>query len=490
MSRNLLKRPLCEAEDLGRAIPDSAHAVSVCLPTWQDVVDYEEKESRVLNAMEAGYPRFFLMPQVAHIQARLLEERGESGEECLLFPTRGGAERCRTFSGGEGRLMEVDGLTAYFFPSHVQDRVGQYRRHSGDIPSSRQAEAFLDGRPTSSDAGVEQDSGQESGQWLSGWTGQPGDHHLLYRNGMNACFHLHRALVRAFAGEVCVQFGFPYVDVLKVQEKFSPGSVFVRNSGASGLAELEGVLASRKVTAVFTEVPTNPLLGTPDLEAVSGLCREWEVPLVVDDTIGGWWNTDVLRWADVSWSSLTKLFSGVSDVMAGVVVVNKDSRFVGRILEALEKIGEAGMFAEDLRVLRQNAEDYPERVRTTNANARSVVEFLRDHPKVRHVYYPEFEAREAYDRVRRPEGGFGCLFSMVLNEPEKVTPLFYDSLRVSKGPSLGTNFTLACPFTLLAHYHELEWAESCGVSRWLVRVSVGLEDPDELIGRFQDALPE
>lgn len=484
MSRNLLTEPLWAADDLGRAIPDSPHAVSVCLPTWQDVVDYEEKESRVLDVMEAGYPRFFTMPQVARAQARVLEQRGERGEACLLLPTREGAERCRVFIGGEGRLHEVDGLTALFYPSDLQDLVGQYRRHSGDIPSSRQAQAFLDGESTYSRDG----KGQETGQWLGGWTSQPARQHYLYRNGMNACFHLHRALFRAFSGEFCVQFGFPYVDVLKIQEKFPPGSMFVEKSGTSGLEDLEGVLGSGKVTAVFTEVPTNPLLTTPDLEAVSRLCRKWEVPLVLDDTIGGWCNTDVLQWADVSWSSLTKLFSGASDVMGGAVVVNRDSPFSGRISEALEELGETGMFSKDLEVLRSNAGDYRDRVRRTNANARTCVDFLQDHSKVSRVYYPEYETRQAYDLVRRPEGGFGCLFSVVLREPEKVTPVFYDALQLNKGPSLGTNFTLACPFTLLAHYHELDWAESCGVSRWLVRVSVGLEDPEDLLQRFEEAL--
>ena len=64
---------------------------------------------------------------------------------------------------------------------------------------------------------------------------------------------------------------------------------------------------------------------------------------------------------------------------------------------------------------------------------------------------------------------------------------FYDALEVSKGPSLGTNFTLACPYVLLAHYNELEWAEECGLPKHLLRVSVGLEDPENLWQRFEKA---
>ena len=68
------------------------------------------------------------------------------------------------------------------------------------------------------------------------------------------------------------------------------------------------------------------------------------------------------------------------------------------------------------------------------------------------------------------------------------SPGIYDRLAVCKGPSLGTTFTLACPFTLLAHYTELDWAEACGVSRHLIRLSIGLEDPAELWGRIERAL--
>ena len=59
---------------------------------------------------------------------------------------------------------------------------------------------------------------------------------------------------------------------------------------------------------------------------------------------------------------------------------------------------------------------------------------------------------------------------------------------MSKGPSLGTNFTLCCPYTLLAHYTELEWAARCGVRADLIRVSVGLENPADMIARFKQAL--
>ena len=117
-----------------------------------------------------------------------------------------------------------------------------------------------------------------------------------------------------------------------------------------------------------------------------------------------------------------------------------------------------------------------------------LAEQLRAHPAVDKVWYPKWEFSEVYESVRRPAGGWGALVTFLPRQAETQSPKIFDALRICKGPSLGTVFTLACPFTLLAHYSELEWAESCGVSRHLIRVSAGLEDPAELWQRFEQAL--
>src|SRR5262249_3968646 len=121
-------------------------------------------------------------------------------------------------------------------------------------------------------------------------------------------------------------------------------------------------------------------------------------------------------------------------------------------------------------------------------SALALAEYLQSHPAVEYVYYPALGGRDSYDRFRRSRGGYGGLLSIVLKNPEQHSRGFFDRLRVCKGPNLGMNYTLACPFTILAHYTELDFAESCGVSRWLVRISVGLEPADELIARFREAL--
>ncbi len=121
-------------------------------------------------------------------------------------------------------------------------------------------------------------------------------------------------------------------------------------------------------------------------------------------------------------------------------------------------------------------------------DGRALADHLRNHPQVDRVWHASSEGGSGYQFIRRENGGHGCLFSFTLKNPAQTSPKFYDALRACKGPSLGTNFTLVCPYTLLAHYEELDWAESCGVSRWLIRVSAGLEDTQDLIARFDEAL--
>ena len=79
--------------------------------------------------------------------------------------------------------------------------------------------------------------------------------------------------------------------------------------------------------------------------------------------------------------------------------------------------------------------------------------------------------------------------SFVLKDKSK-TPEFYDSLQFCKGASIGTNFTLISPYTMMAHYDELAWAEECGVDRNLIRVACGMESEEVIIGRMKHALDQ
>jgi cystathionine gamma-synthase len=148
-----------------------------------------------------------------------------------------------------------------------------------------------------------------------------------------------------------------------------------------------------------------------------------------------------------------------------------------------------------------------------NANAKAFAEHLAQHPAVRSVYYPgvaECTQDAAHCRAvqRDDTTGMGCLVSFLLNEkfdikasprcfklvatqcadfPPFPAQAFYDHWQVSKGPSFGMTRTLVCPYTLLAHYTELDWVAQYGVAAELIRVSLGTE-PLEVIANFLSCL--
>lgn len=145
--------------------------------------------------------------------------------------------------------------------------------------------------------------------------------------------------------------------------------------------------------------------------------------------------------------------------------------------DSLRSIYEDLYFPDDAIVMAKNCGDFESRVENINKNAEAVALLLDSRRDlVKRVYYPSIgPSKKLYDIFKRRDKGYGCLVSIEF-EDAKAATAFFDALPVAKGPSLGTNFTLACPYTLLAHYSELEFAAEYGVVEHLVRISVGLEN--------------
>ncbi len=496
--QDLLTDPLWRPEDLGRPIPDSRHAVSVCLPTWQSVIGYEEGDEAVTSRMRCGYPRFFLHPDVVQLHEQIAAAKNArlEGEPLrwLAFPHRDCAMRCAAYvMEKDDHRIVVEKCQAGFWAVGV-DEAGyksavHYWRLTGDGVSSRRAESILDGVACPEDsAHLDKVRGQ-----LAGLYAQPIENVFVFRSGMSAIFAVHRALGLMFPERRSVQLEFPYVDALKVQQEFGPGTTFVPMTEHGGLHKVADILDREAIAGVYTELPSNPLLRTADIAGVADLLRnagDRGGPLIVDDTVATVFNVDALRHADVVTSSLTKFFSGVGDVMAGAGVLREGSPFAEQMRELLSDDWSLFLLPEDAAVLVGNAADFTERMPRLNANAERLFDYLNARPEVARVWYPRSETPEHYDSLMRSDRqgvGHSTLISLLLRNPGKSSPRFYDALRVNKGPSLGTNFTLACPYVLLAHYHELEWAAECGVDQHLIRISVGLEDWDDLRDRFDQA---
>lgn len=311
----------------------------------------------------------------------------------------------------------------------------------------------------------------------------------IYPTGMNAIFHAHLALKACVRESQSVMYGFPYVDTLKILEKFGPGATFYGHCNAQELDDLESRLkAGDRITSLFCEFPGNPLLKTPDIRRIRRLADDYDFAVAVDETIGNFLNVHVLPYADVLVSSLTKIFSGDSNVMGGSMILNPNSNYYPRLKRYLEANYEDNQFEEDSIYLERNSRDFVSRIQRVNHNAEAIAEILRAHPKVKQVMYPKYnDTKHFYDACKLAEGGYGGLLCATFYNISDAEA-FYDNLDVHKGPSLGTNFTLASPFIILAHYTELDWAAQYGCEASLVRFSVGLDDTERLKGVFETAL--
>ncbi|CVK86645.1 related to O-succinylhomoserine (thiol)-lyase [Fusarium mangiferae] len=589
---------------LGESIPpDTAHAVSVSLPTWQANVGYEEGEDWVVNRMTTGYPRFFVHKGIQAFAKDIVDRYGSPGQQAMLFPTPRVANRCQDFIlqrispelANQVRIIDfaldkskelspvlkklTSTISAVVYPSEVFPIAKQYWQHTGEGTSSRRAEfchglfkddllipaarsrtppeasqgrpfrgprrytrpGSVDGVSSAAPSTPKQPSPEtpveslESSRFLeerfgrnldlsmveraksairrriagamahdvdlnnsplpamtSNTRGMPNleeNDVYLYPAGMNAIFNAHRALLHAREPAQSINFGFPYVDTLKILQKFGPGCLFYGHASAEDLDDLESRLKNgERFLGLFCEFPGNPLLTCPDLTRIRKLADEYDFAVVVDETIGTFANINVLPVADVVVSSLTKIFSGDSNVMGGGLVLNPESKYYRTLKTTMNEIYEDNYWPEDVIFMERNSRDFESRVVRINANSDAICEVLRTHPLVKSIYYPKYnDSKPHYEKVRLPDGGYGGLLSVVFQQKEHAQA-FFDALPLAKGPSLGTNFTLASPYVLLAHYQELEWAEQFGVDPYLVRVSVGLEETTELQDTFTSAL--
>jgi len=485
--RDLLANPAWQEEDLGCPLPDSLHACSVCLPTWDAVVGYEEGREKVTRRMRTGYPRFFKHPTVERLFEKARNEVASDGEDVLILPTKVSAQRAQRWLERQTetaiRSTSYNGFQCLVFPAKAKPAADAYWRFSGEGVSSREAQDFLDGNLR------EGSKSHLLSRAIAKLNGGEADNTFIFTSGISAGLAALRSLPGLREGKKTLQIEFPYVDSLKIQERFGHGVVYLNEASGESFDEALQRIRAGEFAGVFTELPSNPLLRTVNIKRISEACRASRTPLVIDDSATGPLNVDVLQFADVLTSSLTKWISGAGDVMAGAATVRADSPLAHDLIEAISADARecAPLYIGDGEVLLSNLKGYAKRNAIVNENALALVEFLVSHPAIATVFHPSVTQTESYDLIKRKNGGYGGLLSIILAQPKKA-PKVFDALQLCKGPSFGTPFTLVCPYTLLAHYDELEWTEDCGVPANLLRISVGLEPVETVIQAFKNAL--
>ena len=480
-ARNLLKDPAWQGSDLGHPLPDAPHAVSVALPRWRDVIAYEENEVACRAALQTIYPRFGIHPLLQQVTA------AESSPDNTLWPyptTAAAAEaqaHChRKNPKAHTRIVNISGLFCLRADAAATPHAKAFWQHTGLGASSRLAAIALGKEPRPS-AGAGDTARLRIRKRIAALHSTTTSRISLHPGGMAALHTALKAVQSLRHGLATLQLGFPYVDVFKQPQVIFHGGELVQGDD---LSEVEAALERLNPGAVVVELPSNPLLRCVDLPAICELAHSRGVPVIADDTIGTALNLEALPYVDLLFTSLTKSFAGRGDVMAGSLVVSPHSPWSEQLMGALRPA--TGLSDADAIALEQASRDVEERVPQLDHNCVVLAERLQQHQAIEQVLHPSKCSN--YKTLMRRGAGHGCLLSFVLKEGETKAQRVYDALRVSKGPSLGNGFTLVCPYTQLAHFKELDWAERCGVPSHLLRVSVGLEDPNELWERFELAL--
>ena len=253
------------------------------------------------------------------------------------------------------------------------------------------------------------------------------------------------------------------------------------------LAAPDSVIGDR-TRVVWFESPTNPTLRCIDVRVVAAACRARGVLSVVDNTFASPLNQDVLALGvDLAMQSATKYLNGHSDVTGGAVAgpkallapIEKARRLLGTVMDPYP----AYALGRGLKTL-------PIRIARHNANARTVAEFLAAEPRVSQVYYPGLPSHPDHAIAAAQMEGFGGMICFDLGGDYDRAARLFDRLQIIKrAASLGGIESLISMPVLTSQWgHSDEQLKEAGVTRGMLRLSVGLEDPDDLKEDLAQAL--
>jgi cystathionine gamma-synthase len=272
-----------------------------------------------------------------------------------------------------------------------------------------------------------------------------------------------------------------YGTLRQLRELFAPWGLAVDVVDMADLEAVERALRP-KTSLVWVETPSNPLVRVVDIARLAGLAHSVGARCVVDNT----WATPVLQLplregADLVMHSTTKYLGGHSDLLGGALVARVDDELTQRLL-TIQKVGGAVPSPFDCWLLLRGIRTLPWRMRAHCDNASLVATFLSTHPKVEVVHYPGLPSHPGYEIARRQMNDFGGMLSVQLRGGRDA------ALELTRRLTLFTRATsLGGTESLIEHRASVEGAATLAPEN-LLRVSVGLEHPDDLIEDLQTAL--
>ncbi|RZL05982.1 MAG: PLP-dependent transferase [Pedobacter sp.] len=239
---------------------------------------------------------------------------------------------------------------------------------------------------------------------------------------------------------------------------------------------------------VFFETPTNPAMDLFDIRAISELAHRYNALVVVDNTFATPVNQQPLQLgADIVIHSATKYLGGHSDITAGAVMGHK--KFMDVIWPWRKNLGQM-LSPESASLLSRSLKTLVVRVKKQNESAQTIASQLQGHPKIKRVLFPGIESSPDYELAKSQMSGFGGMMTLELAFDCAGTSAFVDRLKIfALAPSLGGVESLVNQPALLTHFGlGPEEKTRRGISDSMVRVSIGLESPEDLIADITQAL--
>lgn len=239
---------------------------------------------------------------------------------------------------------------------------------------------------------------------------------------------------------------------------------------------------------VHIESPTNPLMTLTDIRAVADVCHASGVELSVDNTfLSPYFQRPIEVGADIVMHSTTKFLNGHSDGIGGVLVVTSPEH--RRQFDFVEKATGAILSPFECWMIQRGIKTLAVRMKQHDANGRAIAAFLDGHKAVQQVFYPGLASHAQHDLAVRQQTGFGSMLSIELGSQAKVNA-FVKALKVcTLGESLGGVETLIShPATMTHAAIGPEARNSLGITDGMVRISVGIEDVEDLIADLDNAL--
>jgi cystathionine gamma-lyase / homocysteine desulfhydrase len=279
-------------------------------------------------------------------------------------------------------------------------------------------------------------------------------------------------------------YGGTFRVLTKVLNRFGIEATFV---DTSNLKNIKNEIRPN-TKALYIETPTNPLLKITDIEAASTIAKEHGLLTIVDNTFATpYWQNPIEQGADIVLHSATKYIGGHSDVVAGLVVVNSEKLALD--LHFVQNSTGGVLGPQDSWLLIRGIKTLGVRMEEHEANTKAVVEFLQGHPSVKKVYYPGIESHPNHEIAKKQTRGFGGMVSFDVGSEEKAAELLSKVKYFTLAESLGAVESLISVPSKMTHASiPKERREELGITDGLVRISVGLEDAEDLVDDLKQAL--